>query len=128
LLPCPLKFALRKKLPRRGPAARDSLSITVADVEDAFNAKEIWPDVETKSWSASGHRRLPAAEIDMSDMLACLCGCGISARARVPDFHEIFAADDCRLSWYHGGGARFSCITTPRPRALWLGLIAAVLI
>src|SRR6516162_2689813 len=76
--------------------------------------KECWSDVETQSCGHAGDRRVAAAETDVSALLASLCGDRFGARPRLPDFDAVFAAADGYLSRHHGGGARFSCVTTPR--------------
>src|SRR5262245_47085509 len=81
-----------------------------------WRRKERWPDVETKSCRAAGHRPVAAAEIGVSDVLASIYGPRFGARPKLSDFDGVFAAADGRLSCLRGGDSRFSRITTPRLR------------
>src|SRR6516162_3516019 len=78
--------------------------------------KEGWPNVETKSCRAAGHRRVAVAEIGLSVVLAGLCGPRLGPRPRLSDFGQVFAAADDRLSGQRSGGSRFSRLATSRLR------------
>src|SRR5581483_886588 len=75
-------------------------------------------DVETNSDRSAGYRRIAAAETDVSDVLACLCGRGFGARDGLPDFDKVPAAAHSGVPRHQCFCAWLSRFTPPRLRAV----------
>src|SRR5260370_24967897 len=86
-----------------------------------WTPKEWLSDVEARFCRPAGDRCVAAPEIDVSHVLAFLCGPRFGARPGFSAFDEVFAAVNGCLPCHHGYGPRSSRFTTPRLRSVVAG-------